>query len=115
MMNYNYINVIKKIPILTNIIDIFVRKFNTIEDENMIAPQQMINTRLLFKREKKEKVNVVFICHRPAVWRSMKSIYEELKKDERFKITIVSIPQILQRGNLMMRGLMSILSVRILL
>ena len=98
MMNYNYINVIKKIPILTNIIDIFVRKFNTIEDENMILAQQMINTRLLFKREKKEKVNVVFICHRPAVWRSMKSIYEELKKDERFKITIVSIPQITPKG-----------------
>lgn len=55
MMNYNYINVIKKIPILTNIIDIFVRKFNTIEDENMILAQQMINTRLLFKREKKRE------------------------------------------------------------
>lgn len=38
------------------------------------------------------KIKVVFLCYRPAVWVTYKSIYEECIKDEAFDITIVAIP-----------------------
>ena len=40
----------------------------------------------------KTKINVVFVCHRPNVWGSLKSIYEECIKDDRFNVSIVAIP-----------------------
>lgn len=39
-----------------------------------------------------EKIRVVFVCHRPAVWSSLKSVYEELKNDSDFDVKIVAIP-----------------------
>lgn len=41
---------------------------------------------------KTKKINVVFVCHRPNVWGSLKSIYEECIKDDRFNVSIVAIP-----------------------
>ena len=95
----NYINILKRIPGLSSIMNMFINKFDTIENENMILAQQLIDLRNLEKKNRGNKINVIFVCHRPAVWRSMKSIYEELKKDERFKITIVTIPQITPTGD----------------
>lgn len=40
----------------------------------------------------KRRINVVFVCHRPNVWGSLKSIYEECLNDERFNVSIVAIP-----------------------
>lgn len=43
--------------------------------------------------EKKErKIKIVFLIYRPAVWLSLKSIYDEMMKDERFEVIIVPIP-----------------------
>ena len=40
----------------------------------------------------KKKINVVFVCHRPNVWGSLKTIYEECIKDECFHVTIIAVP-----------------------
>ena len=39
-----------------------------------------------------EKANVVFVCHRPAVWEALHGVYDALKADEHFHVTIVAIP-----------------------
>lgn len=40
----------------------------------------------------KKKINVVFVCHRPNVWGSLKTIYEECINDDRFNVTIIAVP-----------------------
>lgn len=40
----------------------------------------------------KQKINIVFICHRPSVWNSLKTVFEACNKDEKFNVTIVAIP-----------------------
>ena len=52
-----------------------------------------IDARLARKAAAGEKVNVVFVCHRPQVWPSLKPVYEALKADSRFQVQIVAIPQ----------------------
>lgn len=39
-----------------------------------------------------KKINIVFVCHRPAIWGSLKTVYEECIKDPKFNVTIVTIP-----------------------
>lgn len=58
----------------------------------MISSNQAINGRLAAKRKTEEKVNVVFVCHRPAVWGALHSVYDALKADNRFCVSIVAIP-----------------------
>ncbi len=52
-----------------------------------------IDGRLARKRERGEPVRVLFVCHRPQVWVSLKGVYEALKADARFEVGIVAIPQ----------------------
>ena len=54
--------------------------------------QQIVNYRLKLKAVNHEKINVVFICHRPAVWESLHSVYDALKEDADFNVSIVAIP-----------------------
>ena len=51
-----------------------------------------INRRIREKLRNKEKIRVLFVCHRPAVWESLHSVYDALKQDERFDPMIVAIP-----------------------
>ena len=51
-----------------------------------------INRRIREKLRNKEKIKVLFVCHRPAVWESLHSVYDALKQDERFDPMIVAIP-----------------------
>lgn len=60
--------------------------------ECKVLAGQNIDLRLKLKKMNGEKVNVVFVCHRPAVWGSLKTVYEIMSKDERFKVNIVAIP-----------------------
>lgn len=49
--------------------------------------------RHLNKIRLKEKINLVFVCHRPSVWGSLKTVFEECNNDyQNFNITIVAIP-----------------------
>lgn len=51
-----------------------------------------IDRRLAEKIKKGEKINAVFVCHRPAVWGALRSVYEALAADDRFNVIIVAIP-----------------------
>lgn len=62
------------------------------ERENQLLANEVIDQRLREKKRNGEKINVVFVCHRPAVWESLRSVYDELKKDSRFNVFVVAIP-----------------------
>ncbi len=39
-----------------------------------------------------DKIRVVFVCHRPQIWNSLRTIYENCVKDSDFEVIIVTIP-----------------------
>lgn len=51
-----------------------------------------IEQKIKIKKLNGEKINVVFVCHRPAVWGSLKTVYEAMKNDSDFNVKIVTIP-----------------------
>lgn len=44
------------------------------------------------KRILSGRINIVFVCHRPAVWGSLKTVYEACLSDPEFNVAIVAIP-----------------------
>lgn len=48
----------------------------------------MMNNRVFNKA-----INLVFVCHRPAVWDALKSIFESCLSDENFNLFIIAIPK----------------------
>ena len=62
------------------------------EYERLCRAKEEIDARLARKRAVGEKVNVVFVCHRPAIWPSLKKVYEAVSADPRFHAQIVAIP-----------------------
>ena len=54
--------------------------------------RELVDYRLKLKAINHEKINVVFVCHRPAVWESLHSVYDTLKSDSAFNVYIVAIP-----------------------
>lgn len=81
----------------------FIRKFykkienlqkqiENIEKGMLDLSYQNIQLRYKIKRLLNDKINVVFICHRPAVWGSLKSVYEAMRNDTLFNVKIVTIP-----------------------
>lgn len=77
----------------------FIKKYyrilddiDRIKDINRILCKENVDLRIKIKVIKNEKINVVFVCHRPTVWGALKSVYEELKNDNNFNVYIVAIP-----------------------
>ena len=64
-----------------------------LEYENLLLAQENIDARLMRKKQRGEKIHVVFVCHRPALWESLRGVYDTLKADPDFTVTIVAIPQ----------------------
>lgn len=68
--------------------------------ECKVLASQNIDLRLQLKKLKQEQtscdadsiINIVFICHRPAVWGSLKKVYEIMKNNNRFNVHILAIP-----------------------
>ena len=50
------------------------------------------NIKKHIKRVLHEKINIVFVCHRPQVWDSLKTVFEACNNDDKFNVTIVAIP-----------------------
>ncbi len=63
-----------------------------LEAEEMFLAESSIDMRLKQKKYFKEKINVVFVCHRPQVWSALKTVYEALVADDLFDVKIVTIP-----------------------
>lgn len=70
----------------------FLRKVPFVYNIIRKIANEKIDLRLKNKKLKNEKINVVFVCHRPAVWESLHSVYDAMKQDEAFNVTIVAIP-----------------------
>lgn len=94
-MNENIKNKLKKMPGMRE----FFGKLQRFEDElekvryeNYLLACDNVDLRLKLKKQNHEKINVVFVCHRPAVWGSLHCVYDTLKADDRFQVTIVAIP-----------------------
>lgn len=73
------------IGLIQNIIDIFRGK-------NINKSVCKWNIRNSVKKLLNKPINLVFICHRPNVWGSLKTVFEECNNDKCFNITIVAIP-----------------------
>ena len=82
-------SIIIKIPFATNLWNFL--KYSSAYYQNLIF-RSFIDKRIAIKRKNKEKINVIFVCHRPSVWESLHSVYDVLKNDKRFNVIIVAIP-----------------------
>lgn len=86
---------VRKFPLINKIfrkISNFEYKIQILENENNILSQEITGIRIKNKTITGQKINVVFVCHRPNVWSSLKSVYETLKTNQFFNVTIVAIP-----------------------
>lgn len=63
-----------------------------LEYEEMFLAENLVDLRLKQKKQLGDKVNILFVCHRPKVWTALSTVYEAFKTDEMFDIKVVSIP-----------------------
>jgi hypothetical protein len=81
-----------RIPFINKIYSSIKNKFSLLESEIADLSKENIQLRLKIKKTANEKINVLFICHRPSIWVALKTVYEAMKTDDRFCVTIVVIP-----------------------
>lgn len=74
------------------------RKYLSESNDNKMLLQglQIQELKRQLKNMRKDKIKVVFVCHRPAVWDALKTVYEACMEDEMFDVTIVAIPNKIQ-------------------
>lgn len=80
------------VPFLGKFITAFRNKMFFLEKSLDNVCNENIRLRFKIKTLNKEKINVVYLCHRPAVWGSLKTVYEAMKTDDSFDVKIVTIP-----------------------
>lgn len=56
--------------------------------------------RKFYKKLFNKPINLVFICHRPNIWGSLKTVFNECNNDSKFNVTIVAIPNKKQLPNI---------------
>ncbi len=71
-----------------------------LDEESVILANETINNRLMIKKITGAKINVLFICHRPEIWNSLKSVYKSFANDNRFNVMILAIPNKKQLADL---------------
>lgn len=64
---------------------------NMAADRKLPKAQVKIEKRRL-ERKNGKKINVIFVCHRPAIWGALKSVCDACIDDKRFNVAIVAIP-----------------------
>ncbi|GHV43963.1 hypothetical protein AGMMS49546_27080 [Spirochaetia bacterium] len=69
------------------VVDIENIKININQQKN-----ELIKIKKKNKILNKEKINVVFVCHEPQSWGSLKTVFETCYNDSDFNVTIVQIP-----------------------
>ena len=101
-MSSVYFKFLKKIPIIKRLINRFtildneiklLTKENASLKENIkYCEDEIWNLKRLIKIQNKDRIKVVFVCWRPSVWGSLKSVYEAMKADNHFEVIILTIP-----------------------
>lgn len=87
--------ILKKLPVLKmayHRYDALKQHAEALSQENRCLANENIGLRLKLKRVNHEPIHVVFVCHRPAIWESLHSVYDAMKQDADFRVTIVAIP-----------------------
>lgn len=88
-------NLMKKLPGIRKVVsrnEILEIQLEKARHNAALIGKEAVDYRLQLKGINKEKINVVFVCHRPAVWESLHSVYNALKSDGGFNVYIVAIP-----------------------
>ena len=87
--------IIKKLPFvreLENKFSLLEKRISDLENENNSLAWEAVQNRIAVKILQKKKINIVFVCHRPAFWSSLATVYDALKSDNLFDVKIVAIP-----------------------
>lgn len=81
--------ILKKLPIAGNL----YRKIAAWNRQQVLTRNEKeIRLRLEQKIKEGEPIHIVFVCHRPAIWESLHSVYDTVKQDPAFRVTLVAIP-----------------------
>ena len=67
-------------------------KNNFLSEKNHTLSLENMELRRQIKILKNQKISIVFVCHRPAIWNYLKSIFEACNADDSFDVTILAIP-----------------------
>lgn len=85
----NIKTVLKKLPFLRTT----VHKLSDWKRKHRLRCwDRAIGARLEQKKNDGKPIHVVFVCHRPAVWESLHSVYDDMKQNPAFQVTVVAIP-----------------------
>lgn len=95
-MNYRKLPIINKICMkfdeLNTKVDSLQTEVDSLRADNFAMNARLIQMKNLEKARCGKKINVVFVCHRPQVWNSLKTVFEQCNSDSDFNVTIVAIP-----------------------
>lgn len=86
---------IKKIPGIKQIYHKYKNinsKIAFLENEIISLQHELNKQKHISKYSRREKINIVFVCHRPQVWGSLKSLFESCIKDNDFNVFLIAIP-----------------------
>lgn len=87
--------IINKIPVIKYIHQKYrniISRIDSLENEIISLQYELNKQRHISKYNNGEKINIVFVCHRPQVWNSLKSLFDCCINDSDFNVTIVAIP-----------------------
>lgn len=87
--------ILKQMPVLKTAYhkyEALKQRAEGLTEENRCLANENIRLRLKLKKASHEPIHVVFVCHRPAIWESLHSVYDAMKQDPDFRVTIVAIP-----------------------
>lgn len=87
----------KKIGVRLTVLNKFLFKnlFNIVEQQENIMyviAKESIKLRLKLKKIQNTPINVLFVCHEPALWSMYDSIYRAMSEDSRFLPKIITLP-----------------------
>ena len=85
-------NLLDKIPIVQKYKQRLNQKFQMLDEQMNALAFESITSRIRLKVLEGKKITVVFVCWRPSIWGSLKTVYEALKADPFFDVKIVTIP-----------------------
>lgn len=57
-----------------------------------ILADQNFRTRAMVKHAQNKPINVLFVCHEPALWSMFESVYEAMENDSAFCPLVVALP-----------------------
>ncbi len=80
--------------IIQKIVQKIIRDYGDHSIEEKLRVQACMITEMsqTIKKQNGERIHVVFVCHRGALWNSLKTVFEACNSDDAFKVSIVTIP-----------------------